>query len=57
MRNAICDAIKLAKKHGILKPRKEFTTMLNKFVLGNLNNLFGFVTTNWDTVINEEADR
>lgn len=57
MKNVICDALKLAQKQGILKPRKEFSTILDKFVLGNPNNLFGFVTTNWDMVIDAEADR
>lgn len=57
MKDVICDALKLAQKSGILKPRKEFTAMLDKFVLYNPNNLFGFVSTNWDTVIDTEADR
>ncbi len=57
MKEVICDSLKQAQKAGKLKPRKEFTTMLDKFVLCNPNNLFGFVTTNWDTVIDAEADR
>lgn len=57
MKDVICDSLKLAQQKGILKPRKEFTAILDKFVLSNTNNLFGFVTTNWDTVIDVEADR
>jgi hypothetical protein len=57
MKDVICDSLKLAQKKGLLKPRKEFTTMLDKFVLNNPNNLFGFVSTNWDTVIDDAADR
>lgn len=57
MKEVIGDSLKLAQKAGILKPRKEFTALLDKFVLCNPSNLFGFVTTNWDTVIDAEADR
>lgn len=53
----MCDALNLAQKAGILKPRKEFAALLDKFVLCNPTNLFGFVTTNWETVIAAEADR
>lgn len=56
-KKVIGDALKLAQYEGILKPRKEFRTILDKFVLANPNNLFGFVSTNWDTVIDAEADR
>lgn len=57
MKEVIGDSLKQAQKAGILKPRTEFTAVLDKFVLCNPNNLFGFVTTNWDTVIDAEADR
>lgn len=57
MKEVIGDSLKLAQKAGILKPRKEFAALLDKFVLCNPTNLFGFVTTNWDTVIDIEADR
>lgn len=57
MKEVICDSLKLAQKTGMLKPRKEFEAILNKFVFGNPNNLFGFISTNWDTVIDAEADR
>ncbi len=57
MKHVICDALKLAQQKGILKPRKEFTAILDTFVLSNPTNLFGFVTTNWDTVIDEEVNR
>lgn len=57
MKEAICLSLKLAQQKGILKPRKEFEAVLNKFVFANPNNLFGFASTNWDTVIDSEADR
>lgn len=57
LKDVICYSLKLAQKNGQLKPRKEFTAVLDKFVLCNPTNLFGFVTTNWDTVIDIEADR
>lgn len=57
MKEVIGEVLKLAQKTGMLKPRKEFKAILNKFVFANPNNLFGFVSTNWDTVIDSEADR
>lgn len=57
MKEIIGDSLKQAQKSGILQPRKAFTKVLDTFVLCNPNNLFGFVTTNWDTVIDAEADR
>lgn len=57
MKEVICDSIKFAQQAGQLKPRKEFRELLDKFVLSNPKNLFGFVSTNWDTVIDAEADR
>ncbi|HEY0091683.1 MAG TPA: hypothetical protein VGB43_04270 [Flavobacterium sp.] len=57
MKEIIGDSLKLAQQSGILKPRKEFDAILNKFVLANPDDLFGFVSTNWDTVIDAEADR
>ncbi|WP_298152239.1 hypothetical protein [Flavobacterium sp.] len=57
MKEVICESLKLAQKTGMLKPRKEFKAILNKFVLVNPGNLFGFVSTNWDTIIDAEADR
>lgn len=56
MKEVIGDSLKQAQKAGILKPRKEFKDILDKFVFVNTNNLFGFVSTNWDTVIDVEAD-
>lgn len=57
MKEVICDSLKQGQQTGVLKPRKEFDAILNKFVLCNPNNLFGFVTTNWDTIIDAEANR
>lgn len=56
-KEVIGDALKLAQNAGVLKPRKEFRAILDRFVLSNPSNLFGIVTTNWDTVIDKEADR
>lgn len=57
MKDVVCDSLKLAQKSGKLKPRKEFEAILNKFVFSDPSNLFGFVSTNWDTVIDAEANR
>lgn len=57
MKELICDLLKRDQQKGLLKPRKEFVAVLNKFVLENPSNLFGIVSTNWDTVIDAEADR
>ncbi len=57
MKEVICEVLKRAQQTGFLKPRKEFVAILNKFVHVNPNNLIGFITTNWDTVIDFEADR
>jgi hypothetical protein len=57
MKEVVCDSLKLAQQRAMLKPRKEFEAILKKFVFANPNNLFGFVSTNWDTVIDNEADR
>lgn len=57
LKEVICDSLKLAQQKGELKPRKEFEAILNKFVFTNPNNQFGFVTTNWDTVIDKEVKR
>ncbi len=56
IKEVICDVLNLAQKRGFIKPRKEFAAILDKFVFAN-NNLFGFVSTNWDTVIDSEVDR
>jgi len=57
MKDAVCLSLKMAQQSGLLKPRPEFRALLDKFVLSKPNNLFGFVSTNWDTVIDAEADR
>lgn len=57
LKEVIAEALKLGEAKGLLKPRKEFRTILDKFVLSNPSNLFGIITTNWDTVIDNEADR
>lgn len=57
MKELICMSLKLAQQKGTLKPRKEFEAVLNTFVFANPSNLFGFVSTNWDTVIDREVER
>jgi hypothetical protein len=56
LKDLICDSIKLAEKRGILKARKEFKTILSKFVFTQPNTEFGLVSTNWDTTIDREAN-
>jgi len=57
MKEAVCLSLKNAQQTGMLKPREEFESILNTFVLTNPDSLFGFVSTNWDTVIDDAADR
>lgn len=52
----ISDLIKYYQTAGILKPRKQFKDILTKFVVTDPNNLFGLISTNWDTVIDKYAD-
>jgi hypothetical protein len=56
LKEVICDKIKHNQKLGILRARKEFKTILNKFVFTDPNSEFGLVSTNWDTTIDREAD-
>lgn len=57
MKEIVCLSLKNAQQNGTIKPRKEFETILNNFVLTNPDSLFGFVSTNWDTVIDNAVDR
>ncbi|MBK8785314.1 MAG: hypothetical protein IPN43_02185 [Chitinophagaceae bacterium] len=52
----ISELIQVSQTAGILKPRKEFKGIFTKFILADKNNLFGLVSTNWDTVIDKYAD-
>lgn len=56
LKEVICNQIKQAQKKGIIKPRKEFVKILNKFVFSDMSNMFGIISTNWDTVIDEKVD-
>ncbi len=56
MKEIVCLSLRNAQETGLLKPREEFESILNNFVLANPNSLFGFVSTNWDTVIDDAAD-
>lgn len=57
LKELVCEFIKIHQNSNILKPRKEFENILMKFVFSDMRNMFGFVTTNWDTVIDDEASR
>lgn len=57
MKELIAEQLLVYQKAGILRPRKEFSDILDKFIFSNHHNLFGFVSTNWDTVIDDEANR
>lgn len=57
LKNAICDEIKKAQKNGILKPRKEFRSILRKFVFNGSKNSVGLISTNWDTVIDDDINK
>lgn len=56
IKNAICGEIKNAQKAEILKPREEFRTILKKFVFNGSKNSVGLISTNWDTVIDDDVD-
>lgn len=53
---AICEEIKIAQKNGILKPRNEFRKILKKFALNNYGNSVSLISTNWDTVIDNDVN-
>lgn len=56
LKDLISEHIKIYQQNGILRARKEFKDILAKFVFAAADNLFGLVSTNWDTVIDKEAD-
>lgn len=56
LKSLISDLIKHYQDRGILKARKEFKNILTKFVFSDSTNLFGLISTNWDTVVDKEAD-
>lgn len=56
MKKAICDEINYAQKNGILKARKEFREILQKFAFEDTNNRVAIISTNWDTVIDQDAN-
>lgn len=57
LKRLISDLIKQCQHRGLLKARKEFKQILTKFVFTDPNNMFGLVSTNWDTSIDKEADK
>src|ERR1700754_1035042 len=57
LKELICEQLKKAQEFGIIRPREEFAKVLYKFAFNNPNTKFGLVSTNWDTVIDIEADR
>lgn len=56
LKELICLKIKQAQKEGIIKPRKEFVKILDKFVFSDMSNMFGLISTNWESVIDDKAD-
>lgn len=56
LKEIICNQIKIAQKNGSIRPREEFAKILEKFVFRDMSNMFGLVSTNWDTVIDDKAD-
>lgn len=56
IKDAICEEIKNAQKTGILKPRKEFRSILRKFVFNGSKNSVGIISTNWDTIIDDDIN-
>lgn len=56
LKDAICDEVKYAQKQSILKPRKEFREILQKFVFNDFNNKICLISTNWDTVIDNDVE-
>lgn len=56
LKNGICEEIKIAQSKGILKPRNEFRKNLKKFAFNDSKNSVGLISTNWDTVIDDDVD-
>jgi hypothetical protein len=56
LKEFICHYLSLYQINGLIKPRKEFVKVLDKFVFCNRLNKFSTITTNWDTVIDKKAD-
>ena len=56
LKNSICEEIKIAQSSGILKPRNEFRKILKKFVFNDSKNSVALISTNWDTVIDEDVE-
>ncbi|EJL63952.1 hypothetical protein [Flavobacterium sp. CF136] len=56
LKNGICEEIKIAQSNGILKPRPEFRKILKKFAFNDSRNSVGMISTNWDTVVDDDLD-
>ncbi|WP_409415733.1 hypothetical protein [Flavobacterium sp. PS2] len=56
LKNIICEEIKIAQSSGILKPRNEMRKILKKFAFNNSGNSVCLISTNWDTVINQDVE-
>lgn len=56
LKNTICHEIKITQSKGILKPRNEFRKILKKFAFNGSLNRVCLISTNWDTVIDDDAD-
>lgn len=56
LKELICEFINNDQKLGILKVRKEFKMILYRFVFSDSENSFGLISTNWDTIVDHEAN-
>ncbi|MBS1510258.1 MAG: hypothetical protein JST86_05410 [Bacteroidetes bacterium] len=56
LKELICEFISRDQKQGILRVRKDFKRILYRFVFSDPENLFGLISTNWDTTVDKEAD-
>lgn len=57
IKKIICEQIEQAQNLGIIRPRQEFKKILNEFIFNDVNNEFSLISTNWDTTIDNEADK
>lgn len=56
IKRAICGELKLAQKMGVIKPQKEFRKIIERFVTPGAKTRFGIISTNWDTVIDDDIN-
>lgn len=56
LKNIISEEIKIAQSSGILKPRNELRKILKKFAFNNTRNSVSLISTNWDTVVDQDVE-